>query len=120
MKTVNDRLHQLRTEFLDMTMEAFGEKIGVTRSAIYNVEKGAKMSKQMAKGICREYNVNYFWLMNGEGEPFMAFPETALDELCAEYELDEFEKSIIFEFVKLDKTKRAAIVEYIANIKKKL
>lgn len=120
MGTVNERLHILRTELLNMTMENFGKKIGVSKATISNIENGYNMSSLICKAICSEYHVNYFWLMKGEGEPFVDFPETALDELCFEYELDDFEKSIIFEFVKLTKEKRAVIVEYIKSIKKEL
>ncbi|WP_302153446.1 helix-turn-helix domain-containing protein [Eubacterium ventriosum] len=119
--SVGKRIYHLRVDLLNMSMETFGAKIGVTKSAISNIERGLRnVSKQMAKGICAAYNVNYFWLMNGEGEPFVAFPEAALEDLCLQYELDAFEKSIIEEFVKLSKEKRAVIVEYIKSIKKEL
>ena len=40
------------------------------------------------KAICREFNVNYEWLKNGEGEMFDALPETLVDELADEFNLD--------------------------------
>ena len=49
----------------------------------------------MAKSICREYNVNYDYLIYEEGEMFSDLPQTILDELCAQYSLNDFDKAII-------------------------
>ena len=49
----------------------------------------------MAKAICREYNVNYDYLIYEEGEMFSDLPQTILDELCAQYSLNDFDKAII-------------------------
>ena len=49
----------------------------------------------MALSICREYNVNYDYLMDGEGEMFDDLPQTVLDELCVQYDLDDLDKSLV-------------------------
>ena len=50
-------------------MEAFGEKIGLSKSAISNIGSGVRTpTKQMEKAICREFNVDEDWLRTGEGE----------------------------------------------------
>ena len=117
--TVGERIKELRKNLLGLTLEAFGDKLGVGKTAISKLEKGERnLTEQMAKSICREYRVNYFWLTEGDGEPFVDLPETTLDELCVEYELDEYEKSIIFEYLKLSKEERSVIKKYISNIKK--
>ena len=117
--TVGERINELRKNILGLTLEAFGEKLGVGKTAISKLEKGERnLTEQMAKAICREYNVNYFWLTEGDGDVFIDLPETALDELCLEYGLDEFERSIILEFVKLSDDERKVIKKYIDNIKK--
>lgn len=55
-----------------MTLEKFGEKVGVTRASISNVENGNRnVTEQMRKSICREFNVDYIWLTTGEGEMFI-------------------------------------------------
>lgn len=56
---------------LNMTMEKFGERIGITRAAISNIEKGNRsVTDQVAKAILREYGVSENWLKTGEGEMF--------------------------------------------------
>lgn len=117
--TVGERIKELRKNMLGLSMEAFASKLDLQKSAINKWEKGINnVSENMLKSICREYNVNYFWLTEGDGEPFVDLPETTLDELCVEYELDEYEKSIIFEYLKLSKEERSVIKKYISNIKK--
>lgn len=117
--TIQERVKELRKDVLGLSMEAFGEKLGVQRSAVNRWEKGVNnIPESMIKAICREYNVNYFWLTEGDGDVFIDLPETALDELCLEYGLDEFERSIILEFIKLSDDERKVIKKYIDNIKK--
>lgn len=118
--TVGERINDLRKNHLGLTLETFGEKLGVGKTAISKLEKGERnLTEQMAKAICREYNVNYFWLTEGDGEPFIALPETTIDELAVEYDLDDFEKSMIVEFLKLKRDEREIIKKYISNIIKK-
>ena len=88
--TQGERVLEIR-KALGLTMDKFGEKLGVQKSAISKIEKDrVNLSDQMVKLICREYNVNYDWLMDGEGEMFSDLPQTVLDELCSQYELDRF------------------------------
>lgn len=118
--SIQERIKELRKNLLGLSMEKFGEKLGVQRSAVNRWEKGVnKIPESMLKAICREYHVNYFWLTEGDGEPFIDLPETTIDELALEYELDEFEKSMIIEFLRLKKDEREIIKKYISNLIKK-
>lgn len=72
IKSENERVQEVRKR-LDMTLEKFGQRLGVTKVAISNIEKGHRnVTEQMRKSICREYNVNELWLMSGQGEMFVA------------------------------------------------
>lgn len=69
--TQGERIRELRKTLI-MTMEQFGEKIGVTKSTISNIENGNRnATEHMVKSICREFNVDYMWLTTGEGEMFV-------------------------------------------------
>lgn len=69
--TQGERIKEVRKS-LGLTLEKFGEKIGVTKVAISNLENGHRnLTEQMAKSVCREYNVNETWLRTGEGEMFL-------------------------------------------------
>ena len=80
--TSNERVKLLR-KTLDLTMEKFGEKIGVKKSAISLIESGKNsLTEQMIKAICREFDVNEEWLRNGEGSMFV---ERTRDEEIAKF-----------------------------------
>lgn len=65
--TQGERVKAIRTE-KKMTMEQFGEKLGVQKSAISKIEKGERsLTNQMFLSICREFGVNEVWLRTGEG-----------------------------------------------------
>lgn len=114
--TQNERVYEIR-KTLNLTMEKFGEKLGVGKTAISNIEKGNRsLTEQMTKSICREYNVNYDWLTAGEGEMFSNLPQSILDELCVQYNLDDVDRSLIAEYLKLDADSRQVLKNYIQKV----
>ena len=118
--TQGERVNQIR-KTLDLTLEKFGEKLGVQKSSISKIEKDrVALSDQMAKSICREYNVNYDYLMYGEGEMFDDLPQTIVDELCAQYNLNDFDKAIVEMYVSLPTGSRERIKEYMKQLVKKV
>lgn len=118
--TQGERVKEIRKE-LDLTLEKFGEKLGVTKVAISNIEKGNRnLTDQMAISICREYNVNYDYLMYGEGEMFDDLPQTIVDELCAQYDLNDFDKALVEMYVSLPAGSRERIKEYMKQLVKKV
>ena len=69
--TQGERVKELR-KTLSLTLEKFGDRLGVTKVAISNIEKGNRnLTEQMTKAICREFNVDYMWLTTGDGEMFI-------------------------------------------------
>lgn len=69
--TENERVRELR-KTLGLTLEKFGERLGVKKNAISAIENGRNsLTDQMTKAICREFSVDYMWLTTGEGEMFI-------------------------------------------------
>lgn len=69
--TQNERVKEIRKS-LGLTLEKLGERIGVTRGSMSNIENGNRnLTEQMTKSICREFSVDYMWLTTGEGEMFI-------------------------------------------------
>ncbi len=65
---MNDRIKEIR-KYHNLTLEKFGERLGVGKSAISNIENGNRnVTDQMIKSICREFAVNEHWLRTGEGD----------------------------------------------------
>lgn len=111
--TQGERIKEIR-KTLDLTLEKFGEKLGVQRAAVSKIEKGqVTPTDQMIKSICREFNVSYDYLVDGTGDMFSDLPDTILDELCAQYELDDIDKKIIEIYLELPPEARQALKDKI-------
>ncbi len=69
--TQGERIKEVRKS-LGFTLEKFGTRLGVGKTAISKLEKGENnLTEQMTKSICREFHVDYIWLTSGEGEMFV-------------------------------------------------
>lgn len=69
--TQGERIREVR-KALGLTLEKFGEKIGMKKNSVSQLENGKNsVTEQVVKAICREYNVDYMWLTAGEGEMFI-------------------------------------------------
>lgn len=66
---MNERIKELRNA-LGLTLDKFGEKIGVKKAAVSRWENGDNIADRMILSICREFNVSEEWLRNGNGEMF--------------------------------------------------
>lgn len=72
---MNERIRLLRKS-LKLTLDEFGKRLGVTKTAMSNIENGNRnITDQMFISICREYHVNESWLRNGTGEMFLLLNE---------------------------------------------
>lgn len=69
--TQGERIKEVR-KALDLTLEKFGEKIGLKKNSVSQLENGKNsVTDANIKAICREFNVDYMWLTTGEGEMFV-------------------------------------------------
>lgn len=108
---IGERLREIR-KALSMSQSDFGFKLGVSNTAISKLEKNERnLTEQMAKSICREFKVDHRWLTTGKGEMFLDIPETLLDQIVVQYELDQEEKEIIKNFLQLTKEQRRTLID---------
>lgn len=118
--TQGERVREIRKS-LKLTLEKFGVKLGVKKSAISDIESGRNtLTEQMAVSICREYNVNYDYLMNGEGEMFDTLPQTILEELCKQYDLDGFDKILLEMYLEMTESQRDVLKQTIREMIQKI
>ncbi len=118
--TQGERIKAIRKE-LGLTLEKFGEKLGVTKTTISRIEKGVNnLTDQMARSICREYNVDYDFLMYGEGEMFTDLPKTIVDELCMQFDLDDFDRAVVEMYLDLPAELRQAIKAKVKDMVQKV
>ena len=65
---MNERIKQVRKHY-GLTLEKFGERLGLTNSALSLIESGKRNpQEQTLRLICREFGVSYVWLKDGTGE----------------------------------------------------
>ena len=81
---MNNRIREVREHF-KLTQTEFGERLGVSRDVIGNIEynrlKNPKQKEPIIKLICSTFGVNELWLRSGEGDMFQAMNEE--EELAA-------------------------------------
>ena len=105
---MNERLKKLR-KTLDLTQQAFSDKLGVKRNTVGQWEIGRnEPGDAIIFSICREFNVNEEWLRTGSGEMFI---ELTRDEQIERFvgdalksEDDSFKKKFISMLAALDES----------------
>ena len=113
---MNERVKQVR-KALHLSQKEFATKINLTDSAISKIESGrCALTDQTTAAICREFNVDYDWLTTGEGNMFSDLPQTILDELCLQYDLDELDRNLIQAYLELDAHDRQVFKGYIRKM----
>lgn len=113
---VYERIKLLRKKHLKMTQEIFGNRLGVSRDTIGNIELNrlARPDQKLSliKLICKEFSVNEDWLLNGN-EPVFIEPDTfSLDEFVKQRGATELEKQIVKTYFDLDPDTRAMLVDH--------
>ena len=107
--TQGERIKEIR-KALGLTLDKFGEKLGVKKQTVSRIENGINnVTEQMILSICREYKVNYDYFVDGDGDMFEDLPETTLDELCLEYDLDDLDRKILNIYLSLSTDARSAL-----------
>ena len=113
---INKRLIELRKK-LGLNQRDFGNRISIVKSGVSNMESGIRnVSDRTIKMICQEFNVNEKWLKTGEG--YMFEIASSFEEFFAmNYKfLDEVDKKIITEYMKLSADHRGVIKEFIRKM----
>ena len=126
---MKDRLKKLRKE-LDLTQQAFADKIGMKQYTIAQYEMGRTTpSDAIIFSICREFGVNEKWLRSGEGEMFEELTDqqkilkyTALLLKDKDSAVADAIQTLIVTYEQLDDTSKAVLEkiakQYIDNLKK--
>lgn len=115
--TINERFKLVR-EQLGLTTRSFGASINMSGGAITNMEKGSRnITDRTISDVCREFNVNYDWLVYGDGEMFNQTDRRAyaiIDEILNGQ--NEFAKQVFMSFANFDKRDWQTLEKLIDNI----
>ena len=117
--TQGERVKELR-KHLGLTLEKFGERLGVQKSAISKIERGdCGLTEANIKAICREFGINEEWLRTGSGEiriPVEDEAAAAVSDLVEKSNpLYDIIKGIMIAYQKLDSPSREVIDQFILD-----
>lgn len=117
---MNERIKDLR-KALGLTLEEFGNRVGLGKSAVSRMEKGINgVTDQTILSVCREFGASEEWIRTGAGEMLRQDNSTVLTQLAKEYALDDLDKAIVEAYLQLPATQRAAVKAFVAGIAAKL
>lgn len=112
---ISDRIYFLRDK-LQLSQEAFGSKIGVTKYSISSYENGKNTVKdRVIADISREFNVNEEWLRYGTGEMFFESDTFSLDEYVKAKGATDFELKLIKSYFDIPEDSRNEFMNIFKN-----
>lgn len=109
---MEERIIQLR-EVLKLSQAAFGDKIGLTRSGISNIENGLRpVQERHIKLILSAFpDVSEDWLRNGSGDMFKASSSEA-ERLVKKYSFPDIVGKLLTVYEGLNQDEQEAVLEY--------
>ncbi len=109
---IHERLKHLR-EQLNLTTRAFGAAINMSGGAITNMEKGTRnITERTIRDVCREYNVNPNWLINGA--------EPIFEDITSELDIDDDVKQLAKQYSLLSDADRELVKKMINSLAEKI
>ena len=109
---IHERLKYLR-EQLHLTTRAFGSTINMSGGAITNMEKGTRnITERTIRDVCREYNVNPNWLVDGT--------EPMFEDMTSDLDIDDEVKQLAKQYCLLNDDDRELIKKMINSLAEKI
>ena len=116
---MNTRIQQIR-KTVKMTQDEFADKIGLSKNFVWMIEKGERIpSERTIKDICREFKVNYDWLVNGTGDMFQdddSDAQAIVDSVMSGE--NDFAKKTLVKFARLSEDRWRQIQEILSELEK--
>lgn len=109
-----ERLRYFRKKILNnLTQADFGSTIGLSATAIGQMEAGARNITERTRILLKEkYNLNINWLQTGEGTPIIEPDVFSLDEYVKSKGMTEEELEIVKCCLELDPAIRKTVIEH--------
>lgn len=120
MTTIGDRIKEIRS-ILNLNQTEFGDRINKKQTTIAGYENNTKsVIERTIIDICREFKVNYEWLVHGTGEPF---PNPTDEDILTQIDVimtgeSDLHKNMIKALVSCSTEELQAIDSFIENYKK--
>ncbi len=96
----------------NLNQREFGDKLHLTRSSISKIESGQRdYTERTLSDVCELFNINYDWLITGQGDIHKETADSALLLLQKEYELDDLDIELVKGYVQLSPIERNVFKE---------
>ena len=118
---MNGRIKLIR-KTLGISQRDFGKKIGISDTAVSKLESGERNpSEQTLKSICREFNVDYFWLTEGaDVDMFMKLPNPLMEKLSERYNLNKKSQMVLKTYLEAPDDEKEAIENFLTTLAENL
>lgn len=113
---MRERIIFLR-ESLNLTQAEFGEKMGLTRSGVSNIENGIReIQERHIKLILAAFpDVSEAWLRYGTGEMYRK-NDGEVARLVERYQFGDMVQKLLTVYEQLDDARQAAVLEYARRV----
>lgn len=109
----NERIKLVRID-LGLSQKEFGERIGISRDMIANIENDrVEVKPLLMQHLCDVFHVNSDWLRTGEGDVFVKTDDSAFSDFIKTHGLDDADAAIMRAYIGLPPASRAAIHEFV-------
>ena len=111
-----ERIKELRKKHLKLSQEEFGNKLGVSRDVIANIELNRlakpEQKSSLIKLMCSVFSVNENWLISGNGDVFNTQQNSAIEAFLESKKADPLEMEIWESYFKIDPALRHKALEF--------
>lgn len=110
---INERFKKLR-KALGLSQEELGNKIGLSKSGISNIESGTRnVTDKHIKLICSEFPINEDWLRTETGEMLLKTSSDVMEQLKKEFNLDDFSFDLVHEYLRMAPSQRKIVRDFV-------
>ena len=117
--TKNEKIALIRKQ-ANLTLDAFGERVGLKKSALSHIENGkASVTDRLIKDVVREFKISESWLRGEIESDDIIFDETPADAAAAfakDNGLDSTEEILLREYLKLKDDERSVFKKYLRSV----
>ncbi len=114
---IGERITHIRN-VLNVKQGEMAKRINIKQGSLSDIERGkvSTVTDRVINDICREYGINEEWLRSGEGTMAKVENIEITDLLANKSDIDDIDKKIIIEYLKLNAKQRKAIKDFIGKI----
>lgn len=115
------RLKELRNT-LGLTQTEFADKLCLSRNAVASYEGETRTPNDaIIKLICKEFNVDYYWLTEGaDVDMFMKLPNTLMEKLSERYNLNKKSQMVLKTYLEAPEDEKEAIENFLTTLAENL